>query len=88
MVTQAFADPEGVLIEQLRKVVGDDAPISAAFDLHAHVKESTVEHLDFLSGYLTNPHEDRERDEQPTAFGVDGTAIALFLRTSASPASA
>lgn len=30
----------------------------------------------------------RERDEQPTAFGVDGTAIAIFLRTSALPASA
>lgn len=30
----------------------------------------------------------RERDEQLTAFGVDGTAMALFLRTSASPASA
>jgi len=29
-----------------------------------------------------------ERDEQPTAFGVDGTAIAIFLRTSALPASA
>ncbi len=31
---------------------------------------------------------DSERDEQLTAFGVDGTAMALFLRTSASPASA
>jgi len=31
---------------------------------------------------------DRERDEQPTAFGVDGIAIALSFRTSALPASA
>ncbi|WP_349958106.1 recombinase family protein [Rhizobium sp. ZPR3] len=30
----------------------------------------------------------RERDEQPTAFGVDGIAIALSFRTSALPASA
>ncbi len=29
-----------------------------------------------------------ERDEQRTAFGVDGTAIAIFLRTSALLASA
>lgn len=29
-----------------------------------------------------------ERDEQPTAFGVDGIAIALSFRTSALPASA
>ena len=27
-----------------------------------------------------------ERDEQPTAFGVDGFAIAPFVRTSALPA--
>jgi len=31
---------------------------------------------------------DRERYEQPTAFGVDGIAIALSFRTSALPASA
>ena len=30
----------------------------------------------------------RERDEQPTAFGVDGIAIALSFRTSVLPASA
>lgn len=30
----------------------------------------------------------RERDEQPTVFGVDGIAIALSFRTSALPASA
>ena len=29
-----------------------------------------------------------ERDEQPTAFGVDGIAIALSFRTSVLPASA
>ncbi|KAB2772691.1 hypothetical protein F9L00_25080, partial [Brucella anthropi] len=31
---------------------------------------------------------DGERDEQPTAFGVDGIAIALSFRTSVLPASA
>jgi predicted HTH transcriptional regulator len=31
---------------------------------------------------------DRERDEQPTAFGVDGIATALSVRTFALPASA
>lgn len=59
MLTQTSADPEGVLIERLRAIVGKDLPITAAFDLHAHVKESTLEPLDFLSGYLTNPHEDQ-----------------------------
>lgn len=59
MLTQTLADPEGVLVGRLRAIVGNDVPITAAFDLHAHVKESTLEPLDFLSGYLTNPHEDQ-----------------------------
>ncbi|WP_051631349.1 MlrC C-terminal domain-containing protein [Afifella pfennigii] len=34
-------------------------PITAAFDLHAHVTEHTLAPLDFLAGYLTNPHGDQ-----------------------------
>lgn len=37
---------------------------------------------------LLNVQNHRERDEQPTAFGVDGIAIALSFRPSALPASA
>lgn len=59
MLTETLSDPEGVLAHRLRETVGDGVPITAAFDLHAHVTESTLAPLDFLSGYLTNPHEDQ-----------------------------
>ncbi|ESY90350.1 M81 family metallopeptidase [Mesorhizobium sp. LNHC229A00] len=59
MLTESLADPEGVLVGRLRAIVGRDVPITAAFDLHAHVTEGTLEPLDFLSSYLTNPHEDQ-----------------------------
>ncbi|MCH4549271.1 M81 family metallopeptidase [Rhizobium changzhiense] len=77
MLTESLADPEGVLVERLRAIVGGDVPITAAFDLHAHVKESTLEPLDFLSGYLTNPHEDQsataKRAFQAAMRILDGT---------------
>jgi transposase len=37
-------------------------------------------------GLLRTINNERERDEQPTAFGIDGIAIALSFRTSALPA--
>lgn len=59
MLTPTLADPEGTLFRDLRAVVGPEVPITAAFDLHAHVTPSTLEHCDFLAGYWTNPHGDQ-----------------------------
>lgn len=41
-----------------------------------------------MIGFAAERLMESERDEQPTAFGVDGIAIALSFRTSALPASA
>lgn len=85
MLTERLADPEGVLVERLRAIVGRDVPITAAFDLHAHVKESTLEPLDFLSGYLTNPHEDQsataKRAFRAAAGMLDGTFKPVLAAT-------
>ncbi len=59
MLTTTSSDPEGALIRSLRDVVGPDVPITAAFDLHAHVTPETLAPLDFLAAYLTNPHQDQ-----------------------------
>lgn len=59
MLTTTLADPEGELALRLRQIVGPAVPITAAFDLHAHVTPQTLAPLDFLSGYLTNPHADQ-----------------------------
>lgn len=59
MLTPTLTDPEAHLMRSLRAVVGPDVPITAAFDLHAHVTPETLEPCDFLAGYLTNPHGDQ-----------------------------
>lgn len=85
MLTETLSDPEGLLIARLRAIVGNEVPITAAFDLHAHVKESTLEPLDFLSGYLTNPHEDQSATAKRAfraAMGIlDGTFDPVLAAT-------
>lgn len=55
-------DTERVLASRLRQIVGPDVPIVATHDLHCNVSQETVEALDGLIAYRTNPHVDqRER---------------------------
>src|SRR5438874_6429665 len=55
-------DPDGVLFEMVRRIVGPDVPIAATLDLHANVSERMVQSIDVFIGYRTNPHLDmRER---------------------------
>src|SRR5690606_30091001 len=55
-------DTEGVLMALLRSIVGPDIPIIATHDLHCNVSPETVQALDALVSYRTNPHVDqRER---------------------------
>ena len=61
-VTTQEDDPEGVLFERVREIVGPDVPVVATFDLHANVSDRMVEEIDAFIGYRTNPHLDmRER---------------------------
>ena len=55
-------DPDGVLFEKVREIVGPDVPIAATLDLHANVSGRMVGSVDAFIGYRTNPHLDmRER---------------------------
>jgi microcystin degradation protein MlrC len=55
-------DPDGLLFERVRGIVGPDVPIAATLDLHANVSERMVRSIDAFIGYRTNPHLDmRER---------------------------
>ncbi|WP_376991916.1 M81 family metallopeptidase [Bordetella pertussis] len=55
-------DTEGELMGRLRAIVGPGVPIVASHDLHCNVSEQTVQALDGLISYRTNPHVDqRER---------------------------
>jgi microcystin degradation protein MlrC len=61
-------DPDGVLFEMVRQIVGPDIPIAATLDLHANVSERMVHSIDVFIGYRTNPHLDmRERGAEAAA---------------------
>ena len=49
--------PEGVILRELRELVGD-LPIAVSYDLHANLSPSIVEPATILEGYRTNPHRD------------------------------
>ena len=51
-------DPEGVILERVRTVVGKGVPIVATLDLHANVSDRMVRNCDVLVAYRTNPHVD------------------------------
>jgi microcystin degradation protein MlrC len=61
-------DPEGVLFETVRRIVGPGVPVVATFDLHANVSDRMVDLIDAFIGYRTNPHLDmRERGAEAAA---------------------
>src|SRR5438132_2591817 len=51
-------DPEGVILERLRVIVGPSVPILATLDLHANVSRRMVDNASVLVAYRTNPHVD------------------------------
>lgn len=58
-------DTETVLLRMLRDLVGGSTPIIASHDLHCNVSQETVDLLDALVSYRTNPHVDqRERGQE------------------------
>jgi microcystin degradation protein MlrC len=61
-------DPDGVLFEAVRRIVGSAVPVAATLDLHANVSERMVQSIDVFIGYRTNPHLDmRERGAEAAA---------------------
>ncbi len=67
-LTTAEDDPEGVLFETVRHIVGPGVPVVATFDLHANVSDRMVDLIDAFIGYRSNPHLDmRERGIEAAA---------------------
>ena len=49
----------GDVIEAIRNTVGEEMPISAAFDFHANITEKIMKNADYVCGYLEYPHIDQ-----------------------------
>lgn len=58
MVTEAYEDGEGELLEVLRQRVGEGIPIIASLDLHANITEKMVHCADAFFPYDYYPHTD------------------------------
>jgi len=58
MASQDELDPEGFLIAEVRRVLGDDVPIVVSLDLHGILTDRMVEHSDAVVAYHTYPHVD------------------------------
>ena len=64
-IGQREDDPEGVVLERVRAIIGPNVPIVATLDLHANISTKMVENASILVVYRTNPHVDmHERGEE------------------------
>ncbi|MCJ8322809.1 MAG: M81 family metallopeptidase [Rhizobiales bacterium] len=58
MIAQGYDDPEGELICQIRKLVGDKTIIGANLDPHSHLTAKRFEYADILCAFKEFPHTD------------------------------
>jgi microcystin degradation protein MlrC len=75
-------DPEGLLLEKVRAIVGPRIPIVATLDLHANVSDKMVQNASVLVGYRTNPHTDMAER------GAECAALLRELLAGVKPATA
>jgi len=89
---QGEDDTEAALMRRLRAVVGPDVPIVATHDLHCNVSAQTVDALDGLIAYRTNPHVDQRERAADAADMIreilDGTRmVTAYVRLPLTPPS-
>lgn len=72
--------PEGILIADVKEVLGDDIAIAVSYDLHANLSPSIVDTTTILEGFRTNPH----RDLRKTGLRA-GTQLIGHLRGDIKP---
>jgi microcystin degradation protein MlrC len=60
MYAQRIGPAETVLVEEVRRVVGEKVPIACTFDLHGNVPARLAAAGDILVGLKTAPHTDQQ----------------------------
>jgi microcystin degradation protein MlrC len=58
MASEEELDPEGWLLAEARKILGEEIPIVVSLDLHGILTDRMVEHSDAIVAYHTYPHVD------------------------------
>ena len=72
MSAEGEGDPEGYLLAETRKILGERLPIVISLDLHGILTERMLEHVNGLTVYHTYPHEDM--------FDTGARAARLLMR--------
>ncbi|MEO6754781.1 MAG: M81 family metallopeptidase, partial [Chthoniobacteraceae bacterium] len=72
MATQSEDDPEGYLLAETRRILGEHVPIVISLDLHGILTDRMLEHSDAAVAFHTYPHVD--------FFGTGERAARLLLR--------
>lgn len=58
MASEGEFDPEGWLLREARRILGEEIPIVVSLDLHGILTDRMVEHSDAIVAYHTYPHVD------------------------------
>jgi microcystin degradation protein MlrC len=58
MAAEHEDDPEGLFLQEIRKIVGETVPIVVSLDLHGILTERMLTHADAIVAYHTYPHVD------------------------------
>lgn len=66
-VSEISDDVCGDILEAIRRGVGEDIPISVAFDFHANITEKIMKNADYVCGYLEYPHIDQAKTGERAA---------------------
>ncbi len=72
MATESEGDPEGYLLAETRRIVGEQVPIVISLDLHGILSDRMLEQSDAAVAFHTYPHVD--------FFGTGARAAKLLLR--------
>ncbi len=72
MASEDELDPEGYLLAEARKILGEDIPIVVSLDLHGILTDRMLQHSDAIVAYHTYPHVD--------FFETGQRAVRLLLR--------
>lgn len=67
MASEEELDPEGWLLAETRKILGENIPIVVSLDLHGILTDRMVEHSNAIVAYHTYPHVDFFETGQRTA---------------------
>ena len=70
MVAEHLDDPDGEVLERIRKKLGTDVKIVITLDLHANISDKMCSSVDLVCGYRTNPHVDMAERGQEAAFSL------------------